>query len=711
MHVGRLRITLPRLLLGVLSLTGLRALAQTKPVPPAPSAPTTSTPAPRRAGPLNDYVPCIFSPDQQRDMRVLPSKAGEIERRRAYELVQVGGNALSKAVSDYWAYLGTLTHGPSNTRYVTLSPEKIAAIQKEVLGQYQMQVSPESLIGMQSSTAIGMILAAAHNAWNSKIDSSAGIAAGGGGADFDKATLEALESAFKAVDSAVNQAATRGQFQAPDDVSCSMALLTWKETSDIFGRRVANTFIAIQVTVRNLNPENEFLVHDVQVAVDTGVREDAFSRFQAGRDKLLVRNVAQRGQSEDRRNLVLHSLEMAGAIFGSAAIATSGNAATAIAVFQGAFIPGYSSLFPDHTVDQLNHINDLVFSSSSSSKVIVPIQGSVPLVTFISERPVEQLPFAWCGYPAVERVQGHCGGVDPTFGLWNIDSSTPTTGPPTELPYKRWKAAALRVLAERTFVVIGGVHIKELTKDLQARLMGPECAKLPSGAVDISVLSKDGVVSCKATGTNLDTASSVLLKNDSGKIAGKLHASADGTSAELTFDPADLAGGQGVYGVFLEDKTGTDTDSGAVLRLAIQPLISVADSDKKIAFDKDTATFTVKGQHLDAILDVLLVPDTGDAVKGKPAKAAKDAAALAVEFASTGLKAGKYHLSYTLKEVPTKQVDLTSLTVDVTAPDAAPGDAKPGDAKPAATKPGDAKPGATKGGSKQAGNAPPPPAK
>src|SRR5260370_276218 len=185
-----------------------------------------------------------------------------------------------------------------------------------------------------------------------------------------------------------------------------MAVMSWKETRDIFGRRVANTFVAIQVTLRNLNSKNEFLVHDIQVAVDTGISADEFGRFQAGRDKLLVRAVAQRGESVDRRKRSIKALQAMGAMAGAASIpAGTVEFKDAVAVFQGSFITGFSNIFPDHTVEQLNHINDLVFSASNTSKVLVPVQGSVPLVTFISTKPLEQLPFAWCGHPPSGRMK------------------------------------------------------------------------------------------------------------------------------------------------------------------------------------------------------------------------------------------------------------------------------------------------------------------
>src|SRR5262249_3827840 len=108
-------------------------------------------------------------------------------------------------------------------------------------------------------------------------------------------------SAFEKVTSAANRIVgtkTAEPFAPPEGIACSTSTLTWNETSDIFGRRVANTYVAIQVTIRNLDNKNEFLVHDIQVAVDTGMGEDQWGRFQAGHDKLLARGVAEKSQTE-----------------------------------------------------------------------------------------------------------------------------------------------------------------------------------------------------------------------------------------------------------------------------------------------------------------------------------------------------------------------------------------------------------------------------
>lgn len=217
---------------------------------------------------------------------------------------------------------------------------------------------------------------------------------------------------------------------------------------------MANDYVAIQVTVRNLNKQNEFLIHDIQVAVDTGVREQEFGRFKAGRDKLIVRGVAQRGQSEDRRNLILNTLTTVGNIAGGASAAVTqaeaGSSpaiklATAVAIFQSAFIPGLINIFPDHTIEHINHINDLAFSASSTSKTVVPILGSVPLTTFITVRPLEQLPFSRCGQSIIsvsalgevtDRIdprykrqkQGKCSQKSDGTGDHTLSGDNKTTG-------------------------------------------------------------------------------------------------------------------------------------------------------------------------------------------------------------------------------------------------------------------------------------------
>ena len=539
---------------------------------------------PEKFRPLGDFVPCLFTADQEFDMHAIPRPGGNNatvdqatvnrvirETKAALETASLSAfhtnPALRKELQPLGAGIATGAAATVANRYEenlrAQAPTLVGMTQKELL----LHVSDAAASAVREAQT--EIFNQANKDMLTPLSEQ----------DLNRLVTAAVSTV---VVSATNVVST-SRFKPPDDVSCSMAILTWQETSDIFGRRVANTYIAIQVTVRNLNKTNEFLIHDIQVAVDTGLAPADFSRFQAGRDKLLVRAVAERGQTQDRRNLALNSLLAVGAIASSIAPFGAEEFQTAVAVFQGGFIPGFKTLFPDHTVDQLNNINDRVFSASSVNKVVVPIEGSVPLVTFISVKPVEQMPFAWCGYNKQTRSYlGHANAQECKSGSSPATTAAnfPETAPDS-LDYKKWQPAALRILQDHTFVVIGGVHIKQLTNE-PGTLSGITCPKLPSGSIDISKPDKDGSIACKVTGTNLKSITGVKLTQDDAEIVGKITAADDGTTADITFAADDLKASSGAYKVMLTDKTSTDdVDSGEHVQLEPQP-----PADPK----KDTAT-------------------------------------------------------------------------------------------------------------------------
>lgn len=74
----------------------------------------------------------------------------------------------------------------------------------------------------------------------------------------------------------------------PTDIACSMSLLSYDTTRYAFGQRMADEFIPVQIIVRNLNPTKEFLVHDVEFAVDEDIN-GRFGRYASGVDKLTAR--------------------------------------------------------------------------------------------------------------------------------------------------------------------------------------------------------------------------------------------------------------------------------------------------------------------------------------------------------------------------------------------------------------------------------------
>jgi hypothetical protein len=761
----------------------LSVILALSPVAASADSPNPTIPAPsngkKSRGPLSDYVPCLFSDDEQSDMRTLPPTQKQIDYLTAEQLVDNTKFAISQALSKVQAsnrpfvdnfdkyykehlkaedlFGKTLDQANSHIRSIIVDAVEFAetqfyqsfnggkgneaatylqsAVRNAAAGVVNNRPAEEATQSLDPKTAAQLVQAAKDAISNSttkfsfskdyvaeiqksyqldpsdlefrqpsdavnQAERAAKRAADAAAADAvypfaDTSTQDTVTAALASLQTAAGTSADQtikqaeaNQFQPPDDVSCSMAVMSWKETSDIFGRRVANTFVALQVTLRNLNTKNEFLVHDIQVAVDTGVSAEEFGRFQAGRDKLLVRAVAQRGQSEDRRNRVLNILQAAGAIAGASSIATGiTEAKDAVAVFQGAFLPGFANIFPDHTVEQLNHINDLVFSASNTSKVLVPVQGSVPLVTFISEKPIEQLPFAWCGHPRkgfLRHPEQNCdfkggdkhkpgyftpyrygkhGGIESgtDYKVGSDKEAMPAGNPASkqkddvrpwdDLHYKDWKAAALRMLQEHTFVVVGGVHIQEVAKAGKVRNL--DCPSLTSGPVDISQ-TKDGVVTCTVTGEALDKVNSVALEKGTDKIAGKIKAAKDANSATLTFDPAKLSDGDGTYSLFLIDSAGTETDSGESVSLSKQPYIQDLKDSGTLDLTQKSPTLTLEGKHLDLLNDVHLVSDDGGSTSilgVLPTPIGATSVAVTFQAASSGT----YHLTYTIKAEPASQ--------------------------------------------------------
>jgi hypothetical protein len=202
---------------------------------------------------------------------------------------------------------------------------------------------------------------------------------------------------------------------APGDVACVMTLLPWQVTADNFGRHVADQYLAFQVVVRNLNPTNQFLLHNVSVSADG-------SAFHAGVDKMLVRGSQSHGEAYDRRNFVSRLIETVAGIAVGAASYGSRDVQAGAGVFQALFVPGVEKAFPDRYASQINALNDLAFSSASSYSVVVPPKGSTPFVTFL-----------------------------------------PAALLPDKAAYKHWPPAQLDTFLERSFVVVSGVHIQEVS--------------------------------------------------------------------------------------------------------------------------------------------------------------------------------------------------------------------------------------------------------
>ena len=230
-------------------------------------------------------------------------------------------------------------------------------------------------------------------------------------------------------------AANEAPKQLSDDVRVYVSVIDPGIVSDIFGRRVSQRFVAIQVTIANQNPDFQFLIHDVSLdlkgvfgkrfadniefaAIDAcescmknckelsrtkngeATPEAAEERAEAckadctrtcrlGKFELsslelsLIRGVAEKGQGEDTRNKVLRYFRAVGTIAaGLIGVASFGPSfPKAVAVFNGPVINAYSELYPDYTINQMNRLSDSAYKSNT----LVPKQQAKVLVAFIPQ--------------------------------------------------------------------------------------------------------------------------------------------------------------------------------------------------------------------------------------------------------------------------------------------------------------------------------------
>jgi hypothetical protein len=499
--------------------------------------------------PMGDYVPCLFDGDQDYELR-----------ERAHK--DNNATLASGSVDGILEVIPVLLKPPALPADATDAQNKANDAAVKSVGDFTKHLKAvESILPTLTSEQLSSLV--------QQLGAADGL------------TTDQLKQS-NAYLQAVNPPPT---YNRPNDVSCSFSVLQWKETKDVFGRRVANNYVALEVNLRNLNKQNEFLVHDIQIAVDTGLTPYEFGRFEATRDKQIVRGVVQRGQSEDRRNLIINSLTAAGAILspiGSFAANASGSLITGISIFQGPFLVGANNIFPDHTPEYLDNLNDLGFSPSSTNKTVVPVQGSVPLVTFLAEKPLEQLPFVRCGYTGNRdtpnnplapvkllnsKNEVNCQ-LQPKYTLEADDvnfDDTLTGDFQNPLHFKDWSSAAQNIFGHRVFVVIGGVHIQELSSAPSVSSLNCPPSKTDPKSVDTS---KDPVT-CTLSGSNLDqVSSSIKLTQGTTTIAGTLTAYASGNTGTISFKLSDVnpAKANGSYELFLTPTAGgTDIDTKQAL--------------------------------------------------------------------------------------------------------------------------------------------------
>lgn len=489
---------------------------------------------------IGDYVPCIFDMSDHAVFRAIAMPSVDKDMRESAQSVLDSVDLPTAVKNDARASLNT-TYFPSQ------SAEDIYSTLKVVL--------QKSLTKAQQSTEKG-------------------------GRKPEDIDTTAQKIARNIADAAIQS----GPIQRPPDVSCGIAVLPWSVSRWTFGREIAENFIAVQVTVRNLNETQQFLVHDVELAVDT--QPGVFDRFSSGIDQTTVHGVAASAEEGvDSRTFWLRLATFVGSITSAATVAISADAfRQAVGVYQGGFIPGLNKFVKDHTEEQISRLDAEAFTTAQAKKVIVPKSDSATFYTFLASKPVQQVDW--------ELIYKIKTGTTPFTPTMNFVLSK-------EVAFKKWTPVAFDGFRNSTYVILSGAHIKEVTNP---KISSVSCPPGNDNKIDLSKISGE-TLTCTIKGTDLDLVSRVILENAT-DASDKVFANGtveglkggDTTQAQVTFTIKDLASLKGTtYKLFFSTQGGNPQSSNVTVTLE-HSVVSVAPSSLTFssAINKDSPAQTSK---------------------------------------------------------------------------------------------------------------------
>lgn len=195
-------------------------------------------------------------------------------------------------------------------------------------------------------------------------------------------STEAQVGVFSAATTAPQETAAPGDGDNPDNqIIPAPMLLSYRDVKDSFGKRIADSYIVVQVNIKNPDIEHQYLLQDLRVVFDPNQCEKAqeyYSRFdtsacQAQYEKYLkypiayspvaqpaLQAVAMVGENHNPRNIGFRLLDfaatMGGALTGFDFVGRDGKAA--LSVFNGTFLTASKTFIPDMTAGQLTRLTE-----------------------------------------------------------------------------------------------------------------------------------------------------------------------------------------------------------------------------------------------------------------------------------------------------------------------------------------------------------------
>ena len=430
-------------------------------------------------------------------------------------------------------------------------------------------------------------------------------------------------------------------FAKPDDVACATTILPSRTMRYDFGQKVAEEYLGVQITVRNLNAEKEFLLHGADLAVDMDLSapKPLHSRFFSGVDKQNVRAYMLAARDYDTRSLVVHTAESLSTLIGSVAPIWGGAVTDASSVFAGGFLPALTHVYTDSHTEQLNQLNDVGFSASRNDRTFVPKSGSTQFVIFVPVRPLEQ---AWWTQKCVEAIPlGRSGPLTSPTGLdievWrricydqlsknpavNLPKSqtapspalgTINAGPitdslpyfiPARVKYSKWTPTTYALLKELSFSIIAGTHVT-LNSDTHPDISQLDCPHTGVGDVDFAA-AKSGVLTCNLSGVNLDKVDHVTLRaaTDTQTLDAAVKPANGGKVATIDLNVSALCPLQKTaYKIYTVTSNGIEDGGTQTIHLSQEPFLTDAPTPASIS--SAPTTLSLKGCHLDQLQAIQL---------------------------------------------------------------------------------------------------------
>jgi hypothetical protein len=383
--------------------------------------------------------------------------------------------------------------------------------------------------------------------------------------------------------------ANRGKPDA--NLACSFVPLSYETELQVFGKGIANRFIAVEVIVRNKNPDLEYLLQDIRI----GMPDFVLSSY----DKKIPRAVSEKAEQFSARAIIVR-ITAAGAsiLTGIAGFAGNEILTEAAEITAGPFQTGLQSAIPNLSTAELARLDDLGFSTTST---VIPKNSSVAVVGFVPSDTLEPMP------RKTKQIAG------PFKWLRASPNS-----------FSTYQGDKLKSLFSSLLVQVAGIHVQEVNPSQPTlKLLIPP----GSNTISLSEFRKGTALTIQGSGLN-SVAQVELTSASDGKtvISSKLQplkgeSSVDPNVAQLSI-PADSTYAAGTYEIKFIPADGSAIDTKQAITVAAdtganpsQPTLTSfnpagSNTISLTNFQKGT-TITIDGSGLNSVTKVQLTNALG----------------------------------------------------------------------------------------------------